>query len=174
MLLNGLIQKMRGQALVVSGLPEGIEVERDRSGNQFMLAWLIQHAMDNGCIGLRLGVNHDSTKSWSWLNYLGPHWHRRPSWVRIVPPDTENYPILLQVCLSFAEVELGCLPIRGQVPVIRSGKRSALELEIRELASFQLTWDKGLALAQMQVEREGRVFPDEDNPRSDGDAAQPA
>lgn len=173
-MLIKLIQKVRRRALVVSGLPEGIEIERDRSGNQFMLAWLIQHAMNNGCIGLRLGVSHDSTKSWSWLNYLGPHWHRQPSWVRIVPPDTENYPILLQVCLSLAEVELGALPIRGKVPVIRSGKRSTLELEISELASFQLTWDKGLALAKAQVERESRVFPDEENPGGDFDVLQPS
>lgn len=156
---------MRRPALKVSGLREGVEIDRNRRGNQFMLAWLIQHAMNNGCIGLRLGVCHTSTESWSWLNYLGPHWYRQPTWIRIVPPDTENYPILFQVCLSLAELELGCLPIRGKVPAIRDGRRTALDLEISELATFQLTWDKEFAWAQAQVEQEGRIFPEEQDDR---------
>ncbi|MCA9250111.1 MAG: hypothetical protein KDA54_03170 [Phycisphaerales bacterium] len=158
MILN-TICSLRAPALRVSGLDGDVDVNPDDHGNKFVLSWLIQHAMDHGGVGLKLGVCGSSGDSWLFL--LGPHWHQHPGWWELVAPGPENYPFLLQACLSHAALELGYPSLRGQLRVIRNKKKAFVNLEIKDMNSFQLTWDKSLALPRASVEREGPVFPEE-------------
>ena len=51
---------------------------------------------------------------------------------------------MLQVCISLAELDAE-LPLKGTISAVKGRKHLNLELEVSEIHSFQLAWDKEYA-----------------------------
>ena len=159
------------EAVVVSGWSGTKEVNPDRRGLKPVLGWLVYLAMSYGTMKLRVGVNRESGESW--MKFFGPRWYRHPTWWDIVPPEPYCYPVMLQICLSLAELQEN-LPIRGVIPAIRQGKHLRLELSVDEIDSFQIAWDQVFAWDRQSA---GTSYPEEehvDDGKGNGVDAQPA
>jgi hypothetical protein len=89
-----------------------------------------------------------------------------------VPPEAYCYPVMLQVCLSLAELE-ECLPIKGAIPAIKQGKRLRLELEVDELDSFQIAWDPEYSSDRRTAEKSSPEERQTNARGGDGNAAHP-
>jgi len=101
------------------------------------LGWLVDHAMNNGMTKLRIGVDHETKEPW--MKFFGPHWYHQPKWWDLVPPPANSYPVMLQVCLSLAELEPR-MPISGTIRAAKGRTRLPLQLEIFQINSIQISW----------------------------------
>ncbi len=128
--------------LKVAPLAKDTDFVADRGDLTVVLGWLVYHAMDEGMTKLMLGVNKETNESW--MRFFGPFWHENPVWYDMVPPEAYCYPLMLQVCISLAELDVE-LPLKGTISAVKGRKHLDLELEVSEIHSFQLAWDKEYA-----------------------------
>lgn len=80
------------------------------------------------------------------MKYFGPL-HYAPDkqiWCDMVPPPSEHYPAMLQVCLSVGELGPR-LPIESIIPAIKDWRRLNLCLAVEEMESFEIAWDQEYA-----------------------------
>jgi len=131
------------RALIITDWSGPKEVNADKRWLRPVLGCLVHMAMQDGMTKLGLGIARDTQKSW--MKFFGPRWYRRPIWWDMVPPEAYCYPTMLQICLSFAELDPS-LPIKGVIEARKGRKPLNLQLEVREINSFEIAWDPKYAL----------------------------
>ena len=147
-------------------------VDPDGPSLRLVLGWLVHIAMQDGMTKLSLGVNRETQEPW--MKFFGPRWYRQPIWWNMVPPEAYCYPTMLQVCLTLADLEYE-FPIRGVIEARKGKKRLHLGVQVREIDSFEISWEKEYAIDQDQAL--GNLPSEEehaDDRKGNGDAAQPA
>lgn len=122
---------------------------------RWALGWIVDHAMNNGMVGFRFGVNRETNEAW--MTFQGPKWYRRPISWDMVPPPADSFPIMLQVCLTLADVETQ-IPIRRTIPARKGRQHISLNLTIDTIDSIALTWDLTYARDREDAET---AIPDE-------------
>jgi len=135
-----LIRKMwPSSGLVISDWSGPEEIDAAERWLKPLLGSVIHQAMHDRMLKIRIGV--DSVSGKPFMKYFGPRGDDadRLIWWDMVPPPSQCYPGMLQLCLSLAELDQN-LPIRGVLPAIKEGKRVRLELMVNEICSFQIEW----------------------------------
>lgn len=123
------------------------ELGSDRPQLRKFLGAIVYQAMDDGMLKIRIGV--DRAGGEPFMKYFGPL-HYAPDkqiWWDMVPPPSECYPVMLQICLSVAELEPR-LPIEGVIPATKNRRRLNLRLAVEEMESFEIAWDEEYASAR--------------------------
>ena len=133
---------LRQRTLRVAPLAKDADFVADRRDLTIVLGWLVHHAMEEGMTKLALGVNRETNESW--MRFFGPYWHEAPTWHEMVPPEAYCFPPMLQVCLSMAELDIE-FPLKGTILAVKDRKHLDLQLEVPEIHSFQIAWDKKYA-----------------------------
>lgn len=162
-----------GSRLELDVPQRGVETDPGAQELDTLVGAFVYQAMHDGMLRVWIGVDRASGEPF--LKYFGPLGYdpKNQIWWDMVPPPSECYPGMLQVCLTLAELDQG-FPIKGMIPAIKQGKRLRLELEVNEIDSFQIAWDESYADNR---DTAGTSYPEEGQAgdrRSDGDAAQPA
>lgn len=125
------------------------EVRIDRAQLRRLLGAITYQAMHDGMSRVRIGVADG--KDEPFMQYFGPidDDEEKRKWWDMVPPPSACYPLMLQICLSLAEVEAS-LPIRGAIPALLGKERLSLQFVLEELESFEISWENTFALRRLE------------------------
>lgn len=155
--------------LKLAVFPRGIDFDPKGGELNLLLGAIAYQAMHDGMLKVRIGVDRASGEPF--MKYFGPidYDPNKQIWWDLVPPPSECYPAMLQVCLSVAELEPR-LPIKGVIPATKNRRRLNLRLAVEELESFEIAWDEEYA-SDRSGERTVIDLPGSEGEEPDGDGA---